>query len=107
MIHQTETTVADVLTEALAAIRQDGWHPTGWSIIPPWCIKAAINSVVAQRYFNHDGERRNQLNKAVRDAIKAALGYPDGGITHWELAAERSQADVERVLEHAIKEAQA
>lgn len=96
-----DTTTQGILLSTLGLIRRDGWRHNTWGrLVPPWCIRRAINHVVDRAHeFPHE---RDTANQAARQAISATLGQPLGLIGFWEGQPGRTQADVEDMLEKAI-----
>lgn len=90
----------EILTATLELIRKDGWKPNGWGLVPPYCLRRALEAVVNS---NHAfGRDRNDANQLARQAIAKALGQPLGLISYFESRPGRSQVEVEAVLEKAI-----
>ncbi|MGV8064595.1 DUF6197 family protein [Mycobacterium kansasii] len=89
-----------ILQATLDVIRRDGWKPNGWALVPPYCLRAALTTVVNRS--TPIGRERDEANKAAREAIAAALGQPLGLISYYESQPGRTQQDIEAVLEKAI-----
>ncbi|VAZ77506.1 hypothetical protein LAUMK4_05869 [Mycobacterium persicum] len=89
-----------ILQATLDVIRRDGWKPNGWALVPPYCLRAALTTVVNSS--TPIGRERDEANKLARQALAAAIGQPLGLLSYWEARPGRTQQDVEDLLEKAI-----
>jgi len=92
--------VEHILRTTLDVIRRDAWKPNAWGLVPPWCLRRALNHVVEQTH--KFARERDEANAAARQAISTAIGQPLGLIMSWEAEKGRAQADIENILEKAI-----